>query len=121
MSPSLPAVSGHDKSCVSRLAHNGSVVCDASNDQLFPLAVPDGAGGAIIVWQDNRNGAGDIYAQRMSPAGAPLWAANGIVICSATGDQNTATIAADGAGGALIAWVDTRTGSSPRRISTPSA
>ena len=45
--------------------------------------VSDGAGGAIIVWEDSANGAFDIYAQRIDASGSLQWAANGIVICDA--------------------------------------
>ena len=42
---------------------DGIPVCAAIGDQMFPMAVSDGAGGAIVTWQDARGGAGnDIYA-----------------------------------------------------------
>lgn len=40
-------------------------VCSAPNKQIAPQLVPDGSGGAVIVWQDSRNDSGDIYAQRL--------------------------------------------------------
>ena len=53
------------------------------------LSVPeftDGAGGAIIVWADERWGTADvdIYAQRIDGSGSPLWAANGAPVCTAS-------------------------------------
>src|SRR5437867_6075918 len=35
---------------------DGIPLCAASGDQMFPTAVSDGAGGAIVAWQDARGG-----------------------------------------------------------------
>ena len=42
-------------------------LCTAAGDQLSPTIVSDGAGGAIVVWQDSRSGSAnpDVYAQRV--------------------------------------------------------
>ena len=50
---------------------NGVAICTADGNQSDPKIVPDGAGGAIITWWDQRASAtpGDIYAQRISAAG----------------------------------------------------
>jgi hypothetical protein len=93
-------------------AANGVAVCAAALDQTYPAITTDGAGGAIITWQDNRSSNYDIYAQRMSAAGTALWAANGVALCTATGNQNAACIVSDGAGGAYVAWQDIRAGNS---------
>ncbi len=66
--------------------------------------VPDGAGGAIVAWYDNREGNNNIYAQRIGPNAEVLWAAQGIAVCTAAGEQEYPEIASDGAGGAVIAW-----------------
>lgn len=72
--------------------------------------VADGTGAACIVWQDPRNGSGDpdIFAQRLSAAGSPLWAANGLEVCGASGAQSAPTAAPDGAGGLVVGWQDRR-------------
>jgi hypothetical protein len=44
---------------------NGEAICTESDDQWNPRIIIDGAGGAIITWQDYRNGYSDIYAQRI--------------------------------------------------------
>jgi len=92
---------------------NGIPVSTATGNQYLPMAVPDGAGGAILVWQDGRHGAGnyDIYAQRLDGDGNLMWAPAGIPVCVATNNQINPTIIADGAGGAFIAWQDYRKGS----------
>jgi hypothetical protein len=85
-------------------------ICIVTGGQMASQVTPDGAGGAIIVWGDGRNGLGDIYAQRVSSAGVVQWAANGIPICTASQTQAYPSITADGSGGAFIAWEDRRSG-----------
>jgi flagellar hook capping protein FlgD len=90
-------------------AANGVGVCAATGDQVTPKVTIDGSGGGIFAWDDRRAGNSDIYAQRVSAAGAAVWGANGVAVCTATADQVTPAIAADNAGGALISWNDGRT------------
>ena len=92
---------------------NGIPVSTAAGSQYLPMAVSDGAGGAIVVWQDGRHGAGnyDIYAQRVDGDGNLMWAPAGVPACVATNNQINPTIITDGAGGAFIAWQDYRKGS----------
>ena len=89
---------------------DGVPICDYIMHQLGQQVATDGSGGAFIAWQDQRSGVYDIYAQRVSAYGVMAWANDGIIICMATGIQTEARIAYDGQGGALIAWVDKRTG-----------
>ena len=53
----------------------------------------------------------DIFAQRISQNGVPLWTTDGITLCAASGDQDAASIVSDGQGGAIIVWEDHRSGS----------
>ncbi len=93
---------------------NGVAICTATGSQQYSTIVSDGLGGAIITWYDHRSGTNDdIYAQRINASGVVQWAANGVAICTATGDQQYPAIAADGSGGAIITWMDTRTSSNP--------
>jgi hypothetical protein len=66
----------------------------------------DGAGGAIIVWEDSRSGNPDIYAQRLTALGAraPGWPEHGLPICTLPGDQYGPHLIPDGAGGAVITF-----------------
>jgi hypothetical protein len=90
---------------------NGVRVCGALGDQDQPSLTGDGHGGAVVVWRDFRSGpTGDLYAQRLDPSGTPLWAADGIPVCTAPGDQTNAVVAPDGSGGMLLAWEDGRAG-----------
>ncbi len=83
-------------------------VCTVSGDQMYSSIISDNAGGAIIVWHDYRNGNADVYAQRLDAKGAALWPENGVAVCLAPANQEGITIAGDGSGGALIAWMDRR-------------
>jgi len=86
-------------------------ICTTTGSQESPTLVSDGTGGAIITWEDFRNGTDfDIYAQRINASGTVRWTANGVAISTATGTQQIPTIVGDGSGGAIIAWEDYRNG-----------
>lgn len=80
--------------------------------QLDPGLASDGQGGVIVAWQDARSSPYDVYAQRLNGSGTPLWPADGVPICVATGPQTLARVVADGAGGAIVAWIDGRSATS---------
>lgn len=82
-------------------------ICTADNTQDFPQICPDGLGGAIFVWADNRSGAWKIYAQRTNSSGDVQWAPNGVFISDTTDNLIVIPrpqICSDGVGGAIIAW-----------------
>ena len=81
-------------------------LCTIPGYQGHPTITSDGAGGAIVTWEDRRSGNSDIYAQRISADGTVQWTANGVALCTAAGDQRDPTIIADGAGGAIVTWWD---------------
>lgn len=88
---------------------NGVVICTTSDSQQQPMIVSDGAGGAIIAWQDRRIGSNfDIYAQRVNSDGAVLWTSNGVPVCTAAFDQIFVKMISDGLGGAILTWEDNR-------------
>ncbi len=99
-----------------RIASNGAVmwtaggvqVCTADLHQQNPVLTSDGAGGAIIVWEDRRSGNYDIYAQMLDASGAAQWTSDGIVICDNGQMQMIPQVVEDGSGGAIIAWSDRR-------------
>jgi hypothetical protein len=87
----------------------GVAVCSADEDQNSISVIPDGSGGAIAVWQDDRNSdTGDIFAQRMSASGSPLWTLDGVGICTAPLWQRYPRLLSDGNGGAVFVWEDAR-------------
>jgi flagellar hook capping protein FlgD len=86
-------------------------LCAAASDQTTASMVVDGAGGGIVVWQDKRVGAWDIYAQRVGVGGATLWGLDGLPVCKQDGGQTNPRAVSDGAGGVIVVWQDGRAGS----------
>jgi hypothetical protein len=90
---------------------DGVPICSELDSQKYPEIISDGSGGAIIAWYDGRNGSDyDIYAQRISSDADILWAVGGTPVCTESGDQAWPRLTSDGAGGAIIAWYDIRSG-----------
>lgn len=88
-------------------------VCTFTSSQFDPQIAPDGRGGAYVVWEDNRFGAGRIHAQHVLASGVvnPLWPANGLQVSSTSTQQINPRVIADGSGGAIVSWEEVRTGS----------
>ena len=85
----------------------GVVVTAAAYGQQAAKIVTDGNGGAIIAWQDFRNGSDyDIYAQRMDGVSNALWTADGVALCTTAGTQYISEIVTDENGGAIVSWND---------------
>jgi len=79
---------------------NGIQICTNPSDQLFPKIAGDGNGGAIIVWEDDRNNG--LYIQHIDASGITQWSPNGVQFTISHG--GTAKILGDGNGGAIVAW-----------------
>jgi hypothetical protein len=92
----------------------GRALCTAALDQINPVALADGKGGAIVGWQDQRSvtTADDIYAQHVQASGVvdPVWPADGRALCTAVGLQRSVTMVAGASGSAIVAWQDGRAG-----------
>lgn len=79
---------------------------------------PDGAGGCFVSFDDAIPSSGadpgdsDVYLTRIGRDGSPHpgWTLAGRPIAVAPGFQETSTMCEDGAGGAYLAWSDSRTG-----------
>ncbi len=96
---------------VTQWTTGGVSICNAVLAQINPKIEVDGLGGAIITWQDKRNGTDyDIYAQSINNAGSVLWTNNGVLVCNAVNTQSNPRIEPDGSNGAIVAWVDKRNG-----------
>ncbi len=91
-------------------------ICTSTGNQRLPSITGDSADGAIIAWQDHRNGYADIYVQRMDRTGAAEWAVNGIALSMAALAQEYPMLVGDGAGGAIVTWEDNRPGGFNRDI-----
>lgn len=87
---------------------NGVTVCSIAEHQQNPAIVSDGSGGAIIAWEDRRNGEYDIYGQRLNASGVAQWTADGVGLVVTSQDQTSPQLVEDGAGGAVIAFLDRR-------------
>lgn len=109
--------------CYSQWSSNPAInnqICTAVDDQFTnsyqgvtyqTCITSDGSGGAIIVWEDYRNGTNsDIYAQRINASGVIQWTTDGVAICNSPFGQSNPTITSDSMGGAIIAWADFRDG-----------
>jgi len=84
---------------------NGMPVHLGSAD--FPRHVPDGSGGAIFGWQDNRGDylhEPDIYVQRINSEGEPKWDEDGLAIAVLPNEQWYLNMVSDTEGGATIFW-----------------
>ncbi len=88
----------------------GVAVCIAPENQWCEAMIGDGSGGAIIAWGDFQSSGEDVYAQRIDMDGAELWSYNGVAVCAASGSQWYIRTVSDGAGGAIVSWVDWRSG-----------
>lgn len=93
---------------------NGAALCAVAGVQNSVVMLADGAGGAFVAWIDGRSNPTadglDIFAQHVLASGAvdPAWPAGGTPVCVANGAQTGPVLAADGAGGVLVAWYDLR-------------
>jgi len=91
-----------------RWTANGVAVCTTAVAQSIPVIVPITFNGVVIAWQDLRNDAGDIYAQKLGVHGDPIWTTDGVSISSAANEQMNIDMVHDGSGGAFLTWEDAR-------------
>jgi hypothetical protein len=92
---------------------SGVRVTSAVGNQTDVSIAGDEAGGVFLAWIDSRNfgvSSYDVYAQHLDGAGNSLWTSGGVIVCDATGIQNTVGIVRDSFGIPVVAWIDQRTG-----------
>jgi hypothetical protein len=92
---------------------DGVAVCTAADGQFIPSIASDGTGGATIAWEHSPCGnidCADVYAGRISPSGSVVWTTNGVPISTAPYGQQYPLTVSDGSEGAIIVWLDWRTG-----------
>ena len=60
---------------------DGVPVCPSEGDQWYAYIAPNGAGGAIITWDEIRmgNNGSDIFCQCIDRAGNLLWSLDGVL------------------------------------------
>ncbi len=83
---------------------DGAPVCTEAMNQYSPEILPDGAGGAFIIWSDYRELA-EVYAQRVDEMGRRQWAEGGVELCPANANQGRSCVVPDGTGGFIAVWV----------------
>lgn len=89
-------------------AAGGVTVCAASGSQGGVRMVSDGAGGAILAWDDARVAAANIYMQRVSAAGAATWTANGVALGATIATPSGVQLRAQSDGSTVAVWRDYR-------------
>ncbi len=87
----------------------GVPVCQAASWQHHTVVVADGSGGAVVAWDDERDGyLTDIYVQRVDASGTPLWTADGVRASTYRSPGVVSDflprVARDGTGGFLVSW-----------------
>ena len=87
---------------------SGIAISQAAKDQCYP-AVGFDSTNFLVVWDDGRNGNGDIYGARVTPEGTVL-DPSGIAISTASNGQWSPVLDFVGAN-FLVAWDDYRSGS----------
>lgn len=89
---------------------DGKPVAAYSGNQCHPGLISDGEKGMIAVWEDDRSGEKDIYAQRLDSAGNICWTNDGLPVCRAPGVQSAPGVVDYGDTTFLIYWLDKRSG-----------
>ncbi len=102
-----------DGSVPAQFGQAGVEVCGAVGSQLAPLVVCASNSPMTVVWQDARALPQiSLYAAVVSMNGslAAATSPDGVALDSADGVQSATAACSDGAGGAFVAWRDTRSG-----------
>lgn len=101
-----------DENGNNQLTENGEPICTATGRQINPSLAFRGGGlnpYITIVWQDERNDQGDIYAQIASQTGVQ-WQANGVPLVLATSTQSNPKVIQADSNTMIATWVDGREG-----------
>jgi hypothetical protein len=87
----------------------GGVLISAAGgatEEILPNIVSDGAGGAIVIWNN-----GFLRAQRINASGVTLWPSGGVAVTpTSSAGQGANAALPNGTGGVLVAFTDTRNG-----------
>ncbi len=100
-----------DSTGVAQWTANGVLVCSTLTGISNLTAAADGQNGILLSWvADGAAAERIVYMQRLDPAGAALWTANGLRadVTTVAPIQGSPAICSDAAGGAIVAWADTR-------------
>lgn len=97
----------HDGSVAPGWPADGLGVCTIIGYKSNIQLVAGAAGDVFVIWEDDRAGDYNVYAQRLLGDGtvAPGWPTNGFALTNDVRTQNEVRAASDGAGGIYLAWV----------------
>jgi len=83
----------------------GVPVCIGAWSKGDGLLIPDGEGGVIAAWHDQRSDPdSDVYAQRVNFLATALWTTSGVQMTTLPGSESAFTMTGDGASGLIGAW-----------------
>ncbi len=87
---------------------DGIPICTNAADQSTQAILSDGKGGAIFVWEDERNSSEfqDLYIQRVNSAGEILWEHDGIPVHLSETLQSNPILIAAGETDFYVVWWD---------------
>ena len=88
----------------------GNPVCEAPGNQGNPRICPDGSGGIIAAWQDQRGTSSAIFARKINKDGRAVWVPDGKTICNVKDSAEFPQVSLSKNGNAIIAWQDKRYG-----------
>jgi subtilisin family serine protease len=85
-------------------AVDGIAAIAADGGQNAPALIPDGDGGALFAWHDNRFGNTDVFIQQMLANGALRWGSAGVWVQSGARDQVAPYLVHLGGNRLAISW-----------------
>ncbi len=102
---------------LSHVLANGSVpsgwprvVTSSGFNDTYPIVASDGTGGVYVAWDHSTGTTSDVYATHFDASGAVVsgWVSTGSLVCSGAWAKTVAEVLADGSGGVIIVWRDSR-------------
>jgi len=87
---------------------NGEAIRQGKHIEWFRSGVSSDSGSVLYTWSDTRNGYRDVFIQKVDPDGNKLFGGNGATVVSYDNRQEDPVLVSDGAGGAIVFWVDFR-------------
>ncbi len=102
------AVSAMGQSVQMQWNPNGKAIRQGKHIEWFRSGVQSNNGSVIYTWSDTRNGYRDVFIQKIDQNGNKLFGDDGATVVSYDNRQEDPVLVSDGAGGAIVFWVDFR-------------
>jgi hypothetical protein len=99
-----------DMGGITQWTAGGEPVSLGAWDRIHLRMTSDMMGGAIVTWTGSNFETRDIFVQQINPEGVSSWSAEDIILCTESYEQLKSEIIPDGVGGAIVTWMDERTG-----------